>query len=364
MTADLDSIFMTGFPGFLCRRLLRELAQGRPTSRFTLLVEARFVERADQRLEEMDSELPGLVDRCTVVVGDIVEPGLGMTARDLAKTRRETRQIWHLAALYNLAVSEEIAYRVNVLGTINVLDFAESCDDLARLLYISTCYVAGQRTGRIREVELDEGQGFKNHYESTKFWAEVEVQKRWRRIPTTIFRPAIVVGDTTTGRTDKYDGPYYMIQLLMRLPQGVPLPNIGRGVARVNIVPVDFLVAAMVSLAAHDDAVGEVFQLADPNPMTANDLLALMLDTLGRPSAVGSIPSLLADVALRSRRLAKFAQVPREMVAYFSHEATYDTSNTDLFLSGTPLRCPPLSSYLDVLIDYVKRHPDRPGGHA
>ena len=96
--------------------------------------------------------------------------------------------------------SIEVAQRVNVDGTGNVLDFCLAAKDLERLAYVSTAYVAGKRTGVVYEHELVMGQEFKNHYESTKFQAEVWVRDEFDRVPTTILRPAIVVGDSVYGR--------------------------------------------------------------------------------------------------------------------------------------------------------------------
>ena len=124
-----------------------------------------------------------------------------------------------------------------------MLAFCRAAERLERLNYVSTAYVAGDRTGVVYEHELDLGQGFKNHYESTKFQAEVWVRSAVDRIPTTIFRPAIVVGDSRTGETQKFDGPYYALRFIAATAaRGMPVANIGRGATPFNVVPVDFIV--------------------------------------------------------------------------------------------------------------------------
>ena len=110
--------------------------------------------------------------------------------------------------------------RINVDGTRNVLDFAQEARNLRRLHYVSTCYVSGRTAGVFTEHDLEKGQSFNNYYEETKYLAEVEVQQRMRAgLPTTIYRPAIVVGDSRTGATQKYDGPYFVIRWLLRQPR-------------------------------------------------------------------------------------------------------------------------------------------------
>ncbi len=105
--------------------------------------------------------------------GDIAERGLGLSDTDYERLRAEVARVFHLAAIYDLAVPEELAQRVNVDGTGNVLELCAAAERLERLAYVSTAYVAGLRTGVVYEHELVMGQRFKNHYESTKFQAEV-----------------------------------------------------------------------------------------------------------------------------------------------------------------------------------------------
>ncbi len=354
------TVLLTGFPGFLGRRLLEALAREGVGDRFVLLVQERMVEAAEASLASLGESIEGFAGRWELVVGDISQRRLGLEPEAYDALADRVTRVWHLAALYNLAVEEQLAYRVNVVGTVNVLDFCERAREFERLNYVSTSYVSGSRQGLIREVELDEGQGFKNHYESTKFWAEVEVQRRLDRLPAVIFRPGIVVGDSRTGETDKYDGPYTLMRFIMKMPDGAPMLNIGDGESLVNIVPVDYAIAAMVAIAGQEGAVGQVFHIADPNPMRARDLVSLILETMGKAPPMGRVPPLLVDALMRLKPLRELVDVPREAIVYFNHNARYDTANTQDALEDTPLRCPHISTYLDVLINYLERNPDRP----
>jgi nucleoside-diphosphate-sugar epimerase len=351
---------VTGFPGFLATRLLREMLAYEHEGDFVFLVESRFRDEAKQRLQNIERDVPNFEGSWDVVVGDITDEFLGLDDEVYEELTDRIECVWHLAAVYDLAVAEAVAYRVNVQGTIHVLDFCEACDDFRRLNYVSSCYVSGEREGTVYEEELDEGQSHKNHYESTKFWAEVEIQRRRDTIPTAIFRPGIVVGDSQTGETDKYDGPYYLFKLLQRLPNWMPIPNIGDGDRVVNIVPVDFATQAMAYIGMLEGAEGDVYQIADPHPMKARDIFTLALDCMGRAPPVGSVPASLPDFALRNESVEEFVGVPREMLIYFNHGARYDTSNTQRALEGTSIHCPHLSTYMQTLIDYFLRHPDRP----
>ena len=128
------------------------------------------------------------------VEGDITKPSLGLADDDAQRARAETGTVFHLAAAYDLAVDYDIAQRVNVQGTRNVNEFAKSIPNLRRYHYVSTCYVAGRRTGLIREDELEHSAGFRNHYEESKYLAELSVHRLKSEVPITIHRPAVVVG--------------------------------------------------------------------------------------------------------------------------------------------------------------------------
>ena len=355
---------VTGFPGFLTSHILVELAARQdPGARFVLLVLPDQREAAARRLEGLDEAHPGLglQQRCALVEGDITRPDLGLGQQPYETLRHEVGVVWHLAALYDLAVEEEVARRVNVTGTIHVLDFCELCPDLLRLNYVSTCYVSGDREGAILEDELDEGQGHKNHYESTKFWAELEVQRRAARcdLEVVILRPGIIVGDSYTGATEKFDGPYFVFRLLERLPTWLPIPNVGRGEAPVNLVPIDFASRAMAHIALSSTSATPghpgVYQIADPRPMLARDVLALAADLLGHRRLHGlSLPPWLAEAALQSEAVSHALELPAEALAYFDHDARYDSSATQRALATSDIRCPHLSSYLDRLLAYMR----------
>ncbi|RVU44874.1 NAD-dependent epimerase/dehydratase family protein [Lujinxingia sediminis] len=352
-------ILMTGFPGFLATHLVETLAQHTEAS-LDLLVLASEFEQASRRLARLIEEYPSLQGRARLVRGDITREALGLSKADHERLRETVGVVWHLAAIYDLAVPRDVAFKVNVGGTRHVLDFCEACTNLERLNYVSTCYVSGDRRGTFREDELDLGQGFKNHYEETKFWAEVEVQRRASEIPTTIFRPGITVGDSRTGATEKFDGPYYVFGLLERLPEWLPIPNVGRGEAKVNIVPIDVLVAALAALGHEAGNEGQVFQLADPNPMRSRDIIERTLEHMGRNPAVGSVPESWVEKALANTQLESWTGVPQEALAYFNHPAHYDTRKATAALARHGIEFPHLSFYLPTLLDAFARRDEAP----
>jgi thioester reductase-like protein len=354
-----SKVFLTGFPGFIAKRLVDQLLRKDPEATFVFLVEPRLERTAEQALGELKAQHPALANRAKVVTGDIGQHLLGLAPETYNILAAGTTHVWHLAAIYDLTVPAARAYRVNVVGTANLLDFCVACRNLKRLDYVSTCYVSGDRRGLVLEKELDEGQGFKNHYESTKCWAEIEVRRRMDRIPICIHRPAIVLGDSKTGETDKYDGPYFLIAALVKVPTFVPLINIGEGHATLNLVPVDFLVAAMAELWVQDEAIGKTVHLADPYPHPSREVFGGIFQTMGFHKPVVDLPPALLEASLSVDYLRRLLRVPKQLVTYANFEVHYDTTNQRKLLERTGVACPDLMSYLPVLVDYVKRNPKK-----
>jgi thioester reductase-like protein len=353
----LGTALITGFPGFIACRLVRRMVQEKQYEAIHLLVERRFIFRAQKWCLEMEQQCPNFAGRWRIVEGDICRPYLGIDENLRAEVCDPVTQIWHLAAVYDLAVGQSMAYRVNVTGTDNVLDLAGNIDGLDRLFYVSTCYVAGDRTGRIYEDELDCGQDFKNHYESTKFWAELRVQARRPDLPITIFRPAIVVGDSTTGEINKADGPYHMLRLLQLWPRWLPALHLGPSKTPFNVVPVDFVTRAMLTLSSIKESSGRVFQLADPTPRTARDLLNLSVAALQRAPAIATLPGRVASLALNWSPVRDALHIPPQSLAYLDHDAHFDVSNTAELLEDT-LVCPEIESYWPRVVGFARAHPE------
>ncbi|HEV2801137.1 MAG TPA: SDR family oxidoreductase [Pyrinomonadaceae bacterium] len=351
-----ETIFLTGFPGFIAARLIEALALGSET-RFLLLVQPAFVPRAREEIARLSTEMDASVERFRILEGDITHPRLGMSEAEFAEAGAETTLLFHLAAIYDLGVRRDVAMRVNVEGTRNVNDFARACAALQRYHYVSTCYVAGLRTGLIREDELEHRAGFRNFYEETKYLAELEVEHLKAELPVTIHRPAVVCGDSRTGETAKYDGIYYLIKYLRMWPGLLSLANIGNRDVRLNVVPVDFVVAALAALSRDERAVGTTVQLADPRPLTTAELFeTISLALVGRHSRV-RLPKPLVRATLGLPLSQKLTKLPRVGVPYFFLKQTYDTTRADALLAPHGISCPPFPTYVHALIDFVARHP-------
>jgi thioester reductase-like protein len=345
---------LTGYPGFIGQRLAGKLLEERSDLRIAALVEPRMMEAA--------REAAAGEERLVLVAGDIADRRLGLDDETHKRLTSEVTHVFHLAAIYNLAVPLAVATRVNVGGTGNVLDLCIAAERLERLAYVSTAYVAGTRTGVVYEHELVMGQGFKNHYESTKFQAEVWVREVMDRVPTTILRPAIVVGDSRTGETQKFDGPYYILRTISRMERsGRPVPQFGRSEALFNVVPVDYIVAAIAASAFDPATAGETLHLTDPEPLQSQELFeALSQAYAGRGPRFRIAPSLVAaSLRLQPVRVA-FGGTPRESVVYLNHPVAFDARRAIELLTPHGLGPPHFGDYVGPMVEFFRRHEDDP----
>jgi nucleoside-diphosphate-sugar epimerase len=350
-----ETFFITGFPGFLATRLVKRLAK--EGARFILLTQPAFVGAALEATRQVARATGANSENFQIVPGDITRPDLGLLPHELEKARSEVSSIFHLAAIYDLAVPRDVATHVNVEGTLNINEFAKTISNLRRYNYVSTCYVAGKRTGLIKEDELQHDAGFRNHYEETKYLAELSVHALRSEFPITIHRPSVVCGDSKTGETAKYDGIYYLIHYLRRWPGALTLLNIGNPAVCLNLVPVDFVIESMVALAQDERALGMTVQLADPAPLTTQELFNNISKVVGGRDSFATLPAKIVYPVLMLPLAPKITGLPHSAVPYFFLEQTYDTTRAREILEPHGIRCPSFSDYAEALVNFVAEHP-------
>lgn len=359
----MSVVLFTGFPGFLGSALLPRTLRRAPGARAVALVQAKFAGQARATLDRIEHEDPEIAGRTDLVVGDITAPGLGLSGEDRARLLAAPLEIFHLAAVYDLSVPADVAWRVNVEGTRHVVELAVAAAGgagLTRLQYVSTCYVSGRYDGIFSETDLELGQAFANHYDHTKHEAERVVAKaRDAGLPVTVYRPSIVVGDAVRGATQKFDGPYYLLQLLAR--QGrtafVPLP---RQAARTqfNLVPSDYVVDAIAALAGHDGAAGRTFALAQPDPPTVTRMCETFAEQLGTRLRVVPMPTGAAAFSIdHVPGVGRLFKVPSSTLDYLTHPSRYDTAATTATLAGLGVHCPAFDEHVGPMVRFYRENP-------
>ncbi len=348
--ASHEIALFTGFPGFLGARLLPRLLELRPGSTFKCLVQEKFVGLAKRQIEEIEATHAHTRGRIGLVLGDITCERLGIELAEAKVLQRQITSAYHLAAIYDLAVKRDVGLKINVEGTRRVLEFLAECKSFERLHYVSTAYVSGTAVGVYRETDLDVGQSFKNYYEETKFLAEVEVVRVG--LPTTIYRPGIVVGDSRTGETAKFDGPYFGLRAMTRLPSPGLFMKIGSGQSTINLTPVDYAIEALAQLARVKGAEGRTYHLTSPQPPTVVEVMELFARALGKSFIYVPVPLALAKLSFAPGPVQKLFGMPAQSVDYFDHPVDYDCSQARAALEPLGVVCPPFRSYVQRLVSF------------
>src|SRR5947207_8309704 len=359
--------FVTGATGFIGRNLV-ELLLEREGTIYVLVREG-----SKGRLEELRNRWGTDERRVVGIVGDLSQPGLGVSDEDVARLRGDIDHLFHLAAIYDMTADAESQRLANVEGTRHMVELAEAVE-AGRVHMVSSIAAAGLYRGVWREDMFDEAENLDNHpYFRAKHDSEAIVRRECSR-PWRVYRPGIVVGHSETGEMDKIDGPYYFFKLIRRLRNAVPqwIPMIGVEGREINLVPVDYVTKAMDHIAHLEDLDGKAFHLTDPSPRTAGEVIDIFARAAHAPHSSARIPPVageaLAPLLSGLAMVPPLGQVadsvlselgiPRSVLTYITYPTTFDSRQAQAALRGADIRIPPLEAYADKLWDYWERHLD------
>ena len=357
-------VLLTGFPSFGARKMCEELVRGPERTLVHAIVRSSSREEAEGALDTLPLEQRR---RIQLIEGDAAAMDFGLSGAELKALAPEIDVIHHMAQVSYLGADRKLATQVNVSGAREVLEVASQCTSLKNLVYHSTAQVSGDRTGLVLEDELDKGQSYRNVVEETLAHGERIVRAKMDKLPISIVRPTVIVGDSQTGEVDRFDGPYFLILLIVTSPPDFPLPLPGRGDTHLNLVPIDYVVRAAKMIGSHPRAPGRTFHIGDPAPLTVRRVFELVATAGGRRSPRGFIPANLTKALLRTPGLDRLAKSPRAFLDALATPVSYSFANTTELLADTDVRCPPFESYVDGIVEYVqhrlreKRARDREG---
>ena len=343
-------VFLTGATGFLGMEVMARLLE-RGDRDVLALVRAADQTSAQERLDGVLAKLwrdpSPYRGHARAVVGELTQPGLGMSSRDRAAVAEEAGAVMHCAASISFDLPLEEARQINVEGTREVIGFAREAKALGRLdrfVHVSTAYVAGITRGTFRERQLDAGQEFRNTYEQTKWEAEHVVADADDLAPV-VARPSIVMGESTSGWTPAFNVLYWPIRAFTRgLFEEVP----ARPEALVDVVPVDYVADALVFLLENNGSSGVVNLTAGRDANTVERLVEVTAHTLGR-EAPPIVPP--GTVGTGSAHADDHAEV---YFPYFDMDMVFDDSRARALLGPAGIRCPPFDEFFPHLIEYAQ----------
>jgi thioester reductase-like protein len=357
-----DVVLITGYPSQLAREVCAEALGCGGATAVRLLAPARRLEKAKAELLKLPEDQRA---RIVLFEGDAASIDLGLSGAELRSLSREVTRIHHCAGVLHSGVDPAAAEHANVGGAREALELASQCENLESLVFHSTAFVSGDRTGVVREEELEAGQSFRSAIEETYARAEKLMRAAMGRLPIVVVRPTTVIGDSRTGEVDRLAGPYLLVLLMVTSPPDLALPLPARGDAPLNLVPVDWVARASVALGRDRRARGRTFHLADPRALTARAVFELVAHALGRPPPRGAIPTGLAKVVLRAPGLERIANSPRAFLETLTTPVIYEPRGTEELLSDLGVQgCPPLESYLGRLVEHVRERSRRPSESA
>ena len=278
---------LTGATGLLGRYLMRDLLVKQ--QRLVVLVRPTEKQQARERVEQIlqifEAELGHRLSRPVILAGDVCQPNMGLTSKQIRWVDDHCNQVIHSAAILNFNGTDrkQEPWRTNLGGTQNVLKFARD-SSIENFHYVSTAYVCGNQTGPVSETELATPKSFRNDYERSKFAAETEVRAATGFASTTIYRPAVIVGDSKTGYTSTYHGIFLYLRLMTML---VPLQQRNAngqietpielpmdGDEPRNLVPIDWVSKVISHLVLTPEARGRTYHLTPDRCTTVHEIVS------------------------------------------------------------------------------------------
>ena len=356
------AIFLTGSTGYIGAHLASNILTGHRDP-LNVLVRARDQSEARSRLwrslqlhMEFARFAEYLHSRVRVFMGDLTEARFGLGEEDYGELVRTTDSVIHCAASLNRK-SEKACLNVNLRGTLEVIQLARRAHDshgLRRFSHVSTVAVAGARANEVvhEDEAIDWNRSDYDPYARTKKFCEHMVRNLLSDVPRTIFRPSIVLGDSRRAETNQFD----MVRAFVFLAGLPALPF--RPDDRIDIVPVDFVADAVVTLHQKQKTEHETYHLSSGE---GSETFAQLTDALARAQSKRGpvfIPGLerpsskMVDaLAGRAGKLGGLARLLKVFLPYLIWNTVFENSRVATEMGRRPT---PFSEYCYPLLQFAR----------
>jgi len=366
------AIFLSGSTGYLGSYLVAGLWTGHK-DRLNLLVRAKTEQKARERLWQslqLHMEFPEFLEylnaRVRIFRGDLTGERFGLNDDEYRALVESTDSILHCAASLNRK-SEKQCLNVNLRGSLEVIQLARRAQDhhgLRRYSHVSTVAVAGKRQNEVvqEDSSIDWARSDYDPYARTKKFCEHMVHQLLPDVPHTIFRPAIVMGDSRRPETTQFD----MVQafdMLARLPV-LPL----RPDDRIDIVPANYVGGAIVKIHQMEKPNYGIYHLSSGTGSQTYKELTDALAKLGgwsRPSYQpwlgGPFSKTVNWLAFRGGAVGYGASLLKVFWPYLDWNTVFDNSRVAQEMGEAPAK---FSSYAYPLLQFSRankfKYPAKP----
>ncbi|WP_068637131.1 SDR family oxidoreductase [Thauera butanivorans] len=364
----MNTYFITGASGAVGSTIVPMLLQNRDT-RIRILLRAESDEHLAQRLEALHDfwQLPPgdeTHQRVEALRGDATLPKLGLDETTYARLCDDTTHLVHSAASVRMNDPLDHARHSAVGSAQAMLELARTLarrNTLQKMEFVSTVGIAGKRPGILPETWIDEARAFHNTYERSKAEAETLVRAAIEKegLPITVHRPSMVIGDSRDGRIIHFQIFYYICEILSGRKTSGLLPDFGD--ARLDIIPVDHVAAAIVASSRGQSPRGHILNLCSgpersPRIAALVMLVRQILQERGQELPRGrSIPR--AWFAALPRLLRPFLPAPQKRLLatfpmYMDYLSDHQAFGNDVYMSWLKARNAPLPERAD---EYARR---------
>ncbi len=358
------AIFLTGSTGYIGAHVAAGLLESHH-ERLNLLVRAKDASEAEVRLWQalqLHMDFPCfrefLASRIRVFRGDLTEPRFGLAADEYRQLAESSDSIIHCAASLNRK-SEKSCLNVNLRGTLEVIQLARHAQNacgLSRFSLVSTVAVAGERNNEVvsEDAALDWGRSDYDPYARTKKFCEHMAQELLPEVTRLIFRPSIVLGDSRRAATTQFD----MVRSFVFLA-GLPVLPFRRS-DRIDIVPVDYVADAIVSLHQKQSPGHEIYHLSSG---TGSQSFAELTDALAAaqgkskpifvPGLERAFAAAVNSLARRRGKIGYGASLLKVFLPYLVWNTVFDNARVVAELGRAPA---PFSRYCYPLLKFAREH--------
>jgi thioester reductase-like protein len=358
------AIFVTGTTGYLGSYLAAGLL-GEHRDKLNLLVRAKTLQEARERLWtslQLHFDFPEfqeyLRSRTRIFCGDLTDEYFGMPEDEYRALVDTTDSIIHCAASLNRK-SERQCLNVNLRGGLEVIQLArrvQNRNGLRRYSHVSTVAVAGKRQSEVvvEDASVDWARSDYDPYARTKKFGEHMLHQLLADVPHTIFRPAIVLGDSRRAETSQFD----MVQafdMLVRLPV-LPL----RPHDKIDIVPANYVSKAIVTIHQKDKPAHGIYHLSSGvGSQTYKELTDALAETGGwrRPSYWPSLGGLFSQtvnrLSNRKSAVGYGASLLKVFWPYLDWNTVFDNSRVVAELNEAPAK---FSTYALPLLKFSREN--------